>query len=65
MKPLGGKGTGEVNPAPGLDACLLYEDESDQDAKRSHQADGTRVAHFGSKFLSMVLALRKSKEGST
>ena len=27
-----------------------------------YQADGTRVAHFGAKFLSM---LRKSREGST
>ena len=26
------KGTGAVNPAPGLDACLLYDDDSDQDA---------------------------------
>ena len=28
----GWKGTRAVNPAPGLDACLLYEDESDQNA---------------------------------
>ena len=28
----GGKGTGALNPAPGLDACLLWEDDSDQDA---------------------------------
>ena len=91
-----------MNPAPGLDACLFCEDDSDQDAylfplpmvdesneqsgrsdgcrqvlfdtgaARSvspttfrpdvpiepseeiplHQADGTRVAHFGSKLLS-------------
>ena len=27
-----GKGTGAVNPAPSLDACLLHEDDSDQDA---------------------------------
>ena len=27
-----GKGTGAVSPAPCLDACLLYEDDSDQDA---------------------------------
>ena len=31
-KPSEGKGTGAVNPAPGLDACLLNEDDSDQDA---------------------------------
>ena len=31
-KPSEGNGTGAVNPAPGLDACLLYEDDSDQDA---------------------------------
>ena len=31
-KPTEGKGTGAVNPAPGLDACLLHEDDSDQDA---------------------------------
>ena len=106
-KPSGGKGTGAVS---GLDACLLYEDDSDQDAylfplprvderndspedlmalsrqvlfdtgaARSvcpttfrlevptepseeiplHQADGTRVAHFGSKFLSMGLGTQK------
>ena len=30
-KPSGGKGTGAVNPAPGLDTCLLYENDSDQD----------------------------------
>ena len=30
-KPSGGKGTGAVSPAPGLDACLLYENDSDQD----------------------------------
>ena len=85
-KPYEGRGTGAVNPAPGLDACLLYEDDSDQDAEdlvalsrqvlfdrraaRSvcpttfrpdepseeiplHQADSTRVAHFGSKFTSV------------
>ena len=97
-KPSGGKGTGAVSPAPGLDTCLLYENDCDQDvylfplpvvdecddspedlmalsgqvlfetgAARSvcptkfrpdvpiepseeialHQADGTRVAHFG------------------
>ena len=31
-KPTEEKGTGAVSPAPGLDACLLYEDDSDQDA---------------------------------
>ena len=30
-KPSGGKGTSAVSPAPGLDTCLLYEDDSDQD----------------------------------
>ena len=111
----GGKGTGALNPAPGLDACLLWEDDSDQDAylfplpmiderndspedlmalsrqvlfdtgaARSvcpttvrpdvpiepseeiplHQADGTRVAHSGSKFLSMGVGTLKIK-GST
>ena len=109
-KPSEGKGTGAVNPAPGLDAYLLHEDDSDQDvylfplpmvdesndspedlmvlsrqvlfdtgAARSvcpttfrpdvpiepskeiplHQADGTRVAHFGSKFLSMGVGTQK------
>ena len=104
-KPSGGKGTGAVSPAPGLDTSLLYENDSDQDvylfplpvvdecndspedlmalsrqvlfetgAARSvcpttfgpdvpiepseeiplHQADGTRVAHFGSKFLKVT-----------
>ena len=90
-KSSGEKGTGAVNPAPELDACFLYEDDSDQDAFRFplptigesnggpedlmalsspstfgldvplepseeiplHQAAGTRVARFGSKFLSM------------
>ena len=101
---------GAVSPAPGLDACLLYEGGSDQDAylfqlpmvdesndspedlmalslqvlfdtgaARSmcpttfrpdvpieqsgeiplHQADGTRVAHFGSKFLSTGVGTQK------
>ena len=109
-KPIEGTGTGAVNPAPALDACLLYEGDSDQDAylfplpmvdesndspedlmalsrqvlfdtgaARSvcpttfrpdvpiepseevplHQADGTRVAHFGSKFLSMGVGTQK------
>ena len=31
-KPTEGKGTGAVNTAPGLDTCLLNEDDSDQDA---------------------------------
>ena len=31
-KPSGGKGTGAVSLAPGLDAWLLHEDDSDQDA---------------------------------
>ena len=31
-KPSEGRRTGAVNPAPGLDACLLYEDDIDQDA---------------------------------
>ena len=31
-KPSEGKGTGAVNPAAGLDACLFYEDDSDQAA---------------------------------
>ena len=98
-----------MNPAPGLNACLLCEDDSDQDAylfplpmvdesndspedlmalsrqvlfdtgaARSvcpttfpgvpiesleeiplHQADGMRVAHFGSKFLSMGVGTQK------
>ena len=30
-KPSGGEGTGAVSPAPGLDACLLNENDSDQD----------------------------------
>ena len=30
-KPSGGKGTGAVSPAPGLDTCLLHENDSDQD----------------------------------
>ena len=30
-KPCGGKGTGAVSPAPGLDTCLLHENDSDQD----------------------------------
>ena len=109
-KPSGGKGTGAVSPAPGLDTCLLYENDSDQDvylfpfpmvdecndspedlmalsrqvlfdtgAARSvcpttfrpdvpiepseeiplHQADGTRVAHFDSKFPSMGVGTQK------
>ena len=109
-KPSGGEGTGAVSPAPGLDTCLLYENDSDQDvylfplpmvdecndspedlmalsrqvlfgtgAARSvcpttfrpdvpiepseeiplHQADGTRVAHFGSKFLSTGVGTQK------
>ena len=100
-----GKGSGTLAPAPGLDVCLLYEDDNDPGAylfalpmkdddgdspedlmvlsrlvlfdtgaARSvcpstfradvpiepseevplHQADGTRVAHYGSKFLRMV-----------
>ena len=108
--PAEGNGTGAVNPAPGLDTCLLYEVDSDQEAylfplpmidesndspedlmalsrqvlfdtgaARSvctttlrpdvpiepsdeiplHQADGTRVAHFGSKFLSMGVGTQK------
>ena len=99
-----------MSPAPGLDSCLLYENDSDQDvylfplpmvdecsdspedlmalsrqvlfdtgAARSvcpttfrpdvpiepseeiplHQAEGTRVAHFGSKFLSMGVGTQK------
>ena len=31
-KPSGRKGTGAVSPASGVDACLLYENDSDQDA---------------------------------
>ena len=31
-KPTGRIGTGAVSPAPGLDACVLHEDDSDQDA---------------------------------
>ena len=109
-KPSGGKGTGAVSPAPGLDACLLHENDSDQNAylfplpmvdesndspedlmalshqalfdmgaARSvcpttfrpdvpiqpseevplHQADGTRLVHFGSKFLSMGVGTQK------
>ena len=109
-KSSGRKDTGALNPAPGLDACLLYEDDSDQDAHRLplpmidesndgpedlmalsrqvlfdtgaarsvcpttfrpdvpiepseeislHQADGTRVAYFGSKFLSMGVGTQK------
>ena len=109
-KSSGGKGTGSVSPAPGMDACLLYENDSDQDvylfplpmadesndsledlmalsrqvlfdtgAARSvpnnvqtrcsnraitrspplHQADGTKVAHFGSKFLSIGVGTQK------
>ena len=30
-KPSGGKGTGAVSPAPVLDTCLLYKNDSDQD----------------------------------
>ena len=30
-KPSGGTGTGAVGPAPGLDTCLLCENDSDQD----------------------------------
>ena len=86
-----------MNPAPGLDTCLLYEDDSDQDAylfplpmvdKSNdgpedlmalsrpttfrpdvpiepaeeiplHQEDGTRAAHFGSKFFSMGFGTQK------
>ena len=109
-KPAEGKWTGAVNPAPGLDTGLLYEDDSDRDAYlfplptkdesndspedlmalsrqvlfdtgagRSvcpttftpdvpiepseeipvHQADGARVAHFLSKFLSMGVGTQK------
>ena len=111
-KPSGGKGTGAVSPAPGLDTCLLYENDSDHDvylfplpmidkcndspedlmalsrqvlfdtgAAGSvcpttfrpdvpiepseeiplHQADGTRDAHFGSKFLSMGVGTQKNR----
>ena len=109
-KPSSGKGAGTSTTAPGLDACLLYEDDSGPDAylfplpmidedddgtedlmvlsrqllfdtgaARSvcpstyrpdvpiepsketalHQADGTRVAHFGSKFLSVGVGTQK------
>ena len=100
-----GKGTGAVNPAPGLDACFRDQDaclfplpmidesnDSPEDlialsrqvlfdtgAARSvcatkyrpdvpiepseeiplHQTDGTRVAHFGSKFLSVGVGTQK------
>ena len=30
-KPSGGKGTGAVSPAPGLDTCPINENDSDQD----------------------------------
>ena len=96
-KSSGEKGTGEVNPAPELDACLLYEETVIKTRSCSHcprlarvtavrkdlmalsrpstfgldvlieqseeiplhQADGTRVDHFGSKFLNMCVGTQK------
>ena len=69
-KPTEGKGTGAANPAPGLDACILHEDDSDQDAylvqtrcsNRAIKRDPTASSgrhHFGSKFLSMGVGAQK------
>ena len=106
-KPTSGKGAGTLTTAPGLDACLLFEKDSNPDAylfplpmiaegagdlmalsrqllfdrgaARSvcpstyrpdvpiepfeeialHQADGPRVTHFGSKFLSVGVGTQK------